>query len=399
MRIFRETCRNRARAGLLCLLVTFWAGNAGAADLPSSKPAAQTPWRVALALFYKVGETMLPDAESRGFTLGDARSMAAAASADALSATLPSLVQSALAPLPDRETASGKMMTSTAFAEFSDAAAKGKTAAPFVDLRVGETLAGDAESPKAQADAPAAKSAWEGLVCGFFALAGETIDCRVLLFDAGSTAASRVLSWRGEISGLDGFAGTLLPAIASWVAGKDLGIVDIMPQPENGAPLSLALESDDGRGYLKGSRLYAVAEGAFRLHAGRAGFASRSIEVSGAAPGSYRKVGVALEPAAAAIPATSLTDAGSLLNWKESDAFRRSETRYRSALGRFVASVPLTAIALGVFFSYGEAYARGAASDAVYYASGAGAAAAAGLSLGFLIDSAIGLVNVLRASK
>ncbi len=353
MRSFRETCRIRARAGLLCLLATLGAGKIGAADLPSSKPAAQAPWRVALALFYKVNEAMLLDAESQGFTLGDARSMAASASADALSATLPSLVQSALAPLPDRQTASGKMRTSTAFADFSSAAAKGKTAAPFVDLRVGaaEPLAADEESPKAQADAPAAKSAWEGLVCGFFALAGETIDCRVLLFDAGATAASRVLSWRGEISGLDGFAGTLLPAIASWVAGKDLGIVDIVPQPENGAPLSLALESDDGRGYLKGSRLYAVAEGAFRLHAGRAGFASRSIEVSGAAPGSYRKVGVALEPAAAAIPPASLADAGSLLNWKESDAFRRSETRYRSALGRFVASVPLTAIALGVFFS------------------------------------------------
>lgn len=401
MRIFKEAFGARARAGLLCLLATFGAARIGAADLASPKGVAQSPWRVALALFYKVDAATLADTAAQGFSFDDARRAAASASAayDALSSTFPSLIQRALTPLPDRRAAPGKA-GSTAFADFPGAAANAKAAAaPFMDIAARESLTASENAQSARADMSAGNSGWEGLVCGFYTLAGETLDCRALLFEAGTEEAVRVLSWRGEIGSLDRFAAALLPEIASWIAGQSLGIIDISPQPERGAPLSLAVESGTGRGYLKGSRLYVAAEGDFKLRAERVGFDSRTIEALDIRLGAYRKESVALEPSAPLLAAESLANAGSLLNWKESEAFRRTETRYRSALGRFVASVPLTAIALGVFFSYSEAYARGAVSDAAYYASGAGAAAAAGLSLGFLIDCAVGLVNVINASK
>jgi len=404
MRIFKEACGARARAGLLCLLATFGAARIGAADLASPKGVAQSPWRVALALFYKVDAATLADTAAQGFSIDDARRAAASSSAayNALSSTFPGLIQRALTPLPDRQAAPGKA-GSTAFADFRGAAANAKAAAaPYIDLAERESLTTSENTPSAQAaqaNMSAGNSGWEGLVCGFYTLAGETLDCRALLFEAGTTTAVRVLSWRGEIGSLDRFAAALLPEIASWIAGQSLGIIDISPQPERGAPLSLAVESGTGRGYLKGSRLYVAAEGDFKLRAERVGFDSRTIEALDIRLGAYRKESVALEPSAPLLAAESLANAGSLLNWKESEAFRRTETRYRSALGRFVASVPLTAIALGVFFSYSEAYARGAVSDAAYYASGAGAAAAAGLSLGFLIDCAVGLVNVINASK
>ena len=349
-------------------------------------------------------EAALADTAAQGFSIDDARRVAASASSgyDALSSTFPSLIKGALTPLPDRLAAPGKA-GSAAFAAFSGAAASGKdTAAPFWDLAARESMTAGENAPSAQAtqaDMPTGNSGWDGLVCGFYALAGETLDCRALLFEAGKAEAVRVLSWRGDIGGLDNFAASLLPEIASWIAGQNLGVVDIAPEPEHGAPLSLAMESGTGRGYLKGSRLYVVGEGDFKLRAERAGYDSRSIETLDIRLGAYQKERVILEPSAPPLAAAPLANAGPLLNWKESEAFRRSQTRYRSALGRFVASVPLTAIALGVFFSYSEAYARGAASDAAYYASGAGAAIAAGLSLGFLIDCAAGLVNVVNASK
>lgn len=400
MRIFRETRPVCARAGLLCLLVTLGAGLAGAADAPpSAKADAAGSWRVALALFPRVGEAALAETTAQDFSLAKARSLAASAANDALSSTFPSLVQRVLSPLPDRRAEPGKPLA-TAFADLSGVAAKGGAAtAPFIDLAAQKSPAASVETPGDQPDALVENSGWDGLVAGFFTLAGEQIDCRVLLFESGMTAVSRVLTWRGEIASLDRFAETMLPSIVSWIAGKDLGVVDIMPQPGNGPPLALALDSEAGKGILKGSRLYCEAEGDFSLRAERIGFEPRSIEIRGARPGNYRKEFVSLTPAAAKLSEVPLADAGSILGWKESDLFRRSEKSYRSALGRFVVSVPLTAIAFGVFFSYSEAYARGAASDAAYYASGACAAAAAGLSVCFLVESAIGLVNVLNASK
>lgn len=401
MRIFKETRRVWTRAGLLCLLAALGAGLAGAADLPASaKAVAPGSWRVALALFPRVSAAALAETASQDFSLENARSLAASAVNDTISSTLPGLVRRALSPLPDRRADPAGKILAAVFADLPSAAGKEKAAAaPFIDLAAQKSPAASGDAPSDQPDAQAVNSGWDGLVCGFYSLAAEEIDCRVLLFEAGTTTASRALSWRGEIGSLDRFAETLLPAIASWIAGKDLGVIDIAPQPVNGPPLSLALESEAGTGILKGSRLYFEAEGDYALRAERIGFEPRSIEMSGARPGTYRKESVSLTPAAAQISAAPLANAGSILNWKESDAFRRSEKRYRSALGRFVASVPLTAIAFGVFFSYSEAYARGAVSDAAYYASGAGAAAAAGLSICFLVDSAIGLINVLKASK
>jgi hypothetical protein len=379
--------------------VAFGAGRAAAADLPAPKAAPRNPWRVALALFCKVDAATLAETEKPEFSLEHARRIAASALYGSLSGTFPSLVQSALTPLPDRRTAQDTAAP-TAFTDLSATGAKGNSdSAPFVDLSAVEFPMASEASATGQIGAYAEKISWDGLVCGFFTLEGETIDCRVLLIDAGSATASRTLAWKGGIGNLDQFTAALLPAMASWVAGRDLGVIDIAAQPEKGPPLSLALEPETDRAALKGSRLFVEAAGDYLLRLERAGFEPRTLKISGVSPGIYRKEIVPFTPAAIHASVVPLANAGSILTWTESDRFHRAEKRFRSSLGRFVASVPLTAIAFGVFFSYSEAYARGAASDSTYYASGAGAVAAAGLSVGFLIDCAFSLVNVINASK
>ena len=390
-----------ARPGVLCLLAALaGAGRAGATDLAGSKAAAPQPWTLAVALFARVDPAALAETAAPDFSFEAASAMAAAASREALSAALPNLLRQALSPLPDRRDAKAPARPVSLFDV--SAASGGPAAAPFADLARQAASAGGNDAA-AGGKAEAGEKTWNGLVAGFYSLSGEAVDCRVLLFEAGAAAPSRSLSWRGDIGALDLFAGALLPSIASWIAGSDLGVVDFLPMPESGAPLSLTMETSGQAGKMagtvKGSRLFIAAPGDCNIRVERSGYAPRTVRISGGRLGSYRRETVALEAAAAPAAAASLAGASSILTWSERDDFNRFEKRYRSALGRFVASVPLTAIVLGVFFSYSEARARGAASDAAYYASGAGAAAAAGLSLGFAIDCAAGLADLLRVSK
>lgn len=384
---------------MLCLLALCGAGMAGAADLPLSKTAQRNPWRVALALFCEVDASTLAETEKPDFSLENARRLAASASYGALSETFPSLVRRALTPLPDRR-AGTDQAAPTALVTLQGSGASGDSGtAPFEDLAMRESPEGKETAPSGQTGSSAKDAGWDGLICGFFTREGETIDCRVLLFDAGTAAANRALAWKGGVGSLDQFTAALIPAMASWVAGKDLGVIDFAAQPEKGPPLALSLESEANGAALKGSRLFIEAAGDYPVRLERAGFEPRSLKVSGARPGMYRKEIVSFTPAAIHASEVPLANAGSILDWKESDKFHRAEKRFRSSLGRFVASVPLTAIAFGVFFSYSEAYARGATSDSAYYASGAGAGAAVGLSAGFLIDCAVSLVNLINASK
>ena len=62
---------------------------------------------------------------------------------------------------------------------------------------------------------------------------------------------------------------------------------------------------------------------------------------------------------------TSFAAAAESLKLLDENAYRGKEKKFHSALGRFSdLGVPVTAIALGAFFSYWEAYSRSAASVA-----------------------------------
>lgn len=383
--------------GVLCLLVTLGAGRVGAADLSGSKGAAQGPWSVALALFPKVGAATLAEISAPDFTLEEAKRIAGSTSYDALSATLPRLILQALSPLPNKWASPSQKQRPVAFADLS-ANGEAVSGAPFVDL-ARESMAIKGENPGKEMSGSSEENAWDGLVAGFFALTGDAIECRVVVFESGMGKARRTFSWDGNIDRLEQCAESLLPGMVSWIAGQELGVVDFLPLPEKGAPLALTLESGGERAVVKGCRLFIASEGDIRIRMERVGYETRSIEIAEARPGSYRRETVTLETMGTPSSAISLATAGPVLDWKEADAFKRSEKRYRSALGRFVASIPLTALGLGVFFSYSEAYARGAVSDASYYTSGACAVAVTGVSLGFLIDCAVGLVNFLRVSR
>jgi hypothetical protein len=241
----------------------------------------------------------------------------------------------------------------------------------------------------------------EGIALGFYAKEGETIFCVMLFYDKDSQKAKGSTSFSGAIDSLDAAIAGATPKILAWVAGRPLGIVDVKVLPSNALstirlePNSLSADIE-----IESSRLFFSRPGDIDIVVEKKGYKSSQLRLRGEMPGSYKSVQVDLLPEPGAEPAqASFADASKSLLWPDESAFRKKEKSFYSALGRFVLGVPFSAVALGTFFSYSESYSRGAASSGALYASGGAAALCLGLSVGFIIDTAIKLVDVLRASR
>ncbi len=355
--------RGLIAAGLLCLLLGFSAQNLQAQDT--------SLWILGMAQFHQVLPEILKETASPEYGFAKAAELAGKSAGGALSTTLPSLLFSALKPLPGRLSMKTALQARTADAPFVDAR-KGKEA--FVGLN--------------------------GLILGFYSFKDEIVECRILFYENESENPQGAFFYKGTISTLENLRAAALPAIMNWVATREVSVVDIATKPSSGAALSFKGTPSEGAIALDGTRIFVYEKGNYPIIVRQSGFEDGFCEIADFKPDSYTSIVIDMKPAAgAALPEASIINAADRLKWADKSSFLKAEKGFSSALGRFVLSLPLSAIAIGTFYSFYEAYSRGAATETAIYVSGAAAAVSVSLSLGFIIDSAVRLVDVLHVSR
>ena len=324
------------------------------------------------------------------FDLSMTQDLARKAPKSALTYSLPAMLMADLEPLPNRSPSSKAGEGGGGEASFipttlSLSASEGT----FTDI-------GNDEDPF---------SASEGLIAGFYSRESETIRCVLLFFEKGSPKPIGSASFAEAIDTLDEMKTKVLPGILSWVAKRPVGIIDISVSPSGGSP-TIAIQPADAAGAVvasadsSGTRAFVYDSGNYEISVTRKGYDTGQLSVSALVVGAYRSEKIELVPSINAISAqSSFLAATESLKLLDEDAYRGKEKKFHSALGRFVIGAPLTAIALGAFFSYWEAYSRGAASAGALSISGGAAALSVSIEIGFIIDTAIRLVDVLRASR
>ena len=384
-----ESLRRRGGGLAILLVLLLTSLTLQAQDLPNSsaspKDSASAPWVLGLSRFIQVSPEILASLDGRALALEEAAAIAAQSREGILDRTIPSLIASVLEPLPRRGT-------------------KDKDGKPVMMRTKLAQSGNDPRYIEIQSGTEALKGI-DGLLAGFYTLVDEKIECSILFFAKSEegAASSQVpsLAFDASIPELDSVGGKLLPGILFWVAGRELAVVDVKTEPEQGVAFALDGNPPHTGIALDGSRVFLYEQGEHEILMNRKGFeeARRTVASS---PGSYSSLHVKMKPIDSDPnegSGASIFSAAETLNWGEKSRFLESERKFSAALGRFVISIPLSALAIGGYFSYSEAYSRSAVSGDALTLSGAGALLSVSLSAAFIVDSALKLMDVLHASR
>ena len=322
---------------------------------------------------------------------------------DALSISLPSLLLAALAPLPPRHGAAQAEAATTA-----SLYGKGEEGS-LVDFGMGGK--GSIDEKSLNSAATDGTSPWtkpgldslDGFISGCYALQGGELEVEIFYFEKDRLVPAGSKRYSGDISSLEHFTEAVLPGILAWIARKPLGIIDVETKPRGAVLLDKSDLRLRGGHSLDGNRLFLFDREKFPISVSKEGYKDSVFEIDAVeAFGTYRKLRIEMTPIVAgtgsAAAAWAEASPESLI-WKDMPEFKKKELDFHSALGRLVLSIPFSAISAGTFLLYSEAYSRSAASSGEYYASGAAMALCVSVSAGFIIDTAIRLVQVLRVSR
>ena len=322
---------------------------------------------------------------------------------DALSVSLPSLLLAALAPLPPRyETTGAEGATTTSLDN------KGEEGL-LVDF--GTQGRGSVEEKNLNSAETDGMTLWkelgleslDGFISGCYALSGSDLEVEVLFFEKGQLLPAGSKRFSGDISSLENFKGAILPGILSWIAQRPLGIVDVETKPRGAALLDKSNPAQRSGHSVDGNRLFLFDRGKVPVAVSKEGYKDSTFEIDAADTlGTYRTLRIEMTPTVAGTGSAAAAWASASpesLIWKDMPEFKKKELDFHSALGRFVLSIPFSAISAGTFLLYSEAYSRSAASSGEYYGSGAAMALCLSISAGFIIDTAVRLVQVLSVSR
>jgi len=372
--------------GLFALLLL--APEMANAATPLSKTAspAKKEWVLGISRFSQTSPERLGAFSDLNPALAELSALASADKEGGLSISLPSLLVAGLSPLPPRFDESPEGQTTVSLLKNGEDGS-------LINLK---TLKNGSNWKTPEL------SSLDGFISGLYSLRGNNLAVTVFCYENGQDNPVSSVEFSGEISSFESFAETVLPGILSWVALKQLGLIDVGTAPP-GASLTDKSEEPAGKGHIiDKSRIFIFDKAGFSVGISKNGYMDSALTIDGAKMfGKHTTLRVELIPSAGKVSPAADWASGSpeSLNWKDKPEFIQKEKRFYSALGRFVISLPFSVISAGTFFLYSEAYSRAVASSGAVYTSGAVMTACVSVSAGFIVDSVIRFIQVLQASR
>ncbi|MCE5256371.1 MAG: hypothetical protein LLF89_05930 [Spirochaetaceae bacterium] len=240
-------------------------------------------------------------------------------------------------------------------------------------------------------------------LAGFYAVKDGRIYLWLLGFaPAGSLPEYSAIA-SSDISQLESLPDSLLAGICSWAAGERLSLLDLDLRPQiTDAPEIQMQVGDPQQAYIRGKRIFireSAGSSAFIFQVKAKGFkpASLSARADQQLP-AYRKEVLSLE-SDGTLPKLEDAFHANTLAWSKEKAYRKNLDKFRTSLGFFAISLPLTVISIGCFSQYYEAASRSGENSAWLYASGAVTAVCLGSTIAFLVNAGINLAACLGNSE
>lgn len=239
------------------------------------------------------------------------------------------------------------------------------------------------------------------LVAGFYSLQSGLLDCDLYLLGSGVDEAKLLGSWEGDYSDLEGFAAASASLLLPRLSGGSRWIADLAVQaPDASYRLATALPKE-ASAVLAGSRLFIYRPGEYEVEVKAGGSLGTTVKISTPLHDVYNKIPIQLEKNPS-VPAESATEAiraaATGLQWPNRDPFSKNLRGFSSALGRLVVSLPVSAIALGVFYLGYEGYSRSAVTETELWIRGGIAGVGLAATAAFVVDTGVWLARLMSSA-
>ncbi len=335
--------------------------------------------KLGLGLFFPLSLPELENLVPEGISIDALAALALERGETALSITLPEILASRLEPLGfyhGQQLSSGE--DSEESVEFGAKAKDDRFYDPRIDVDAIRGLG--------------------GYVAGLYSQTPKGLEMLLLYYEKGSAEPAAYYRKDSAIDELERLNEIFLARIVSWISGRNLSVFDLETKVFGEVSI-VGPPGEDASYFVQGSRIFLFTTGSHVFTITAEGYEDTELEVVNPAPFTYGQIQAPMRRLAGPVPAEDFRESSKVLEWKEEEAFKKAKTRFSAALGRFLVSLPVSALSVGNFASVQEAYLRYAKPESAYYGSGAFAGFSIALSLGFSVDTIIALVDLLRLSR
>ena len=240
------------------------------------------------------------------------------------------------------------------------------------------------------------------IVFGLYSQSNGLITADLYLVSAEKDNAEKLGTYSGSVADLDAsrkaYSGFLIPRFSN----SARRIIDFIVTPQ-GATISLPVKTDSvsKTALLLDGRLFIYGDQTVEVSIERKGYVTQRVLMPQSLDDVYSIIQIVLAAdSAPGVPAAvDLKEATSRLDWKDGKDYPTHTARFSSAMGRLVISLPVTALALGVFFLGYEGYSRSAITTSELILRGGFAVLSVGLSIGFAVDTGIGLAGLIAVAQ
>jgi hypothetical protein len=247
------------------------------------------------------------------------------------------------------------------------------------------------------------------LVLGVYSSKEGRVSVDLYLAIAGKDEAEKLGAYSGSYEDLDGYKKALSRMLLPRFSNNATRIVDfsIFPQAasleltQGGASAAAAKGGARGKAILVGSRLFLYGEDGCEVTISGKGYIPQKVVAPIVLDDVYSSIQIRLapDPLSVVSPDLDLKTLSEELNWKNAQAYANSSKQFSAALGRLIVSIPVTALAIGVFYLGYEGYSRSAISETGLLLRGGAALLSAGVSIGFVVDMGIRLIRLISAAR